>query len=51
MKGILKLIAVAVFLYFGINWLADNPKTVRKARKHMNKSVKHGKKAISKAAN
>ena len=49
MKSILKLVAVLVVGYYGINWIADNPRQVRKARKHMNKSVKHGKKAVEKA--
>ena len=51
MKSILKLVAVMVVVYFGLNWVADNPRKVRKARHHMNKSVKQGKKAIRKTTN
>tara|TARA_B100000287_G_scaffold225762_1_gene213020 strand:- start:282 stop:437 length:156 start_codon:yes stop_codon:yes gene_type:complete len=49
MRSIGRLFIFLVIAYFGINWIADNPKTIKKARRHMNKSVKHGKKAIQKA--
>ena len=49
MKKVGKFFIFLVLAYFSVNWIADNPKTIKKARKHMNKSVKHGKKAIKKA--
>jgi|TARA_R110000824_G_C14915931_1_gene647163 hypothetical protein len=48
MRKIGKAFIFLVFAYFGVNWVADNPRTIKKARRHMNKSVKHGKKAIEK---
>jgi anaerobic C4-dicarboxylate transporter len=49
--SIFKYGLVAVVLYFGINWVADNPRLVNQARHHVNTCVKNGKQAISDSVN
>ena len=42
MKNILKYCIVGVALYFGINWVADNPKMMKVLRAKMNAAVSDG---------
>ncbi len=51
MKKILKLTVLLIVAYFGLNWVADNPKKVKKIRNYMNGVVKQGKEAIRKTTN
>ena len=39
MNNIFKYMMIAVLLYFGINWVADNPKSVKNARRMVNTGV------------
>ena len=45
------LIFLLIVAYFGLNWVADNPKKVKKIRNYMNGVVKQGKEAIRKTTN
>jgi hypothetical protein len=36
---IINCVLVGVVLYFGVNWIADHPKKVKKLRKQMNHYV------------
>jgi hypothetical protein len=47
MKKIFNYTIVAAALYFSVNWIADNPRAVKKLRKEMNSAVAQG---IDKAA-
>ena len=51
MKSIFKISICVVVAYFTINWIADNPQNINKARQHMNDSVSTGKKKIGEALN
>jgi len=42
MNTIFKWIFTAVVIYFGVNWIADNPETMLGIRSKMNESVKEG---------
>jgi len=42
MKRIFTFITTALLLYFGINWIADNPKAMRQIRTIMNNGVAAG---------
>ena len=39
MKTIFKYMIVSTMLYFGINWIADNPKAMKNIRRMMNEGV------------
>jgi hypothetical protein len=39
MNNIFKYIMIAVLLYFGINWVADNPQSVKNIRRMVNTGV------------
>jgi len=39
MNRLFKCIACVVVLYFILNWLADNPRTINKARNTVNETV------------
>jgi hypothetical protein len=36
MKTIFKYIMIGTLIYFGINWVADNPKSVKNIRRRVN---------------
>ena len=42
MKSIFTFITTALLLYFGINWIADNPKAMKHIRTIMNSGVAAG---------
>ena len=41
MKNILRYGIYAAVIYFGINWIADNPKAVERIRRTVNKLTAH----------
>ena len=49
MKNLLKSVCVCVGLYLVINWIADNPQAINKARQSINKVVREGRQTASKA--
>jgi len=50
MKTILNYLALAIVIYFGVNWIADNPKMMKALRAKMNDAVSTGAEQIKKAA-
>ena len=50
MKTIFNYLALAIVIYFGVNWVADNPKMMKAVRTKMNAAVSAGSKQIKKAA-
>jgi uncharacterized membrane-anchored protein len=40
MKKIINYVFIGAGIYFGINWIADNPGTINHTRTKMNKAVK-----------
>ena len=50
MKTIFNYLALAIVIYFGVNWVADNPKMMKALRTKMNAAVSAGSKQIKKAA-
>ena len=42
MSTIFKWIFTAAVIYFGVNWIADNPETMASIRLKMNEAVKEG---------
>jgi hypothetical protein len=48
MKDALKYVVFATALYFGINWIADNPAKMKMLRKEMNSATKKGFRAAQK---
>ncbi len=40
---IINIAIISCVLYFGINWIADNPKQVKKLRRQMNHHVSDAK--------
>ena len=42
MNTIFKWIFTAAVIYFGVNWIADNPETMASLRSKMNEAVKEG---------
>ena len=42
MKKAFKWVAILVMVYIGVNWIADNPQTMRVVRKKMNIAVEEG---------
>jgi len=49
MKNLLKSVCVCIGLYLVINWIADNPHAINKARQSINKVVREGRQTASKA--
>ena len=49
MKNLLKSVCVCLGLYLVINWIADNPQAINKARQSINKVVREGRQTASKA--
>mgnify|MGYP003649851738 CR=1 FL=1 len=49
MNNIFKYITIAALLYFGINWVADNPKIMKVLRTKMNTAVSAAGKEIKEA--
>jgi uncharacterized membrane-anchored protein len=50
MKDALKYVIIAAALYFGINWVADNPGKMKMLRKEMNSATQRGFRAAQKFA-
>ncbi len=42
MNTVIKYVFICVTLYFGTNWIADNPKKFDQLRKQMNELVETG---------
>ena len=42
MNTVIKYVFICVTLYFGANWIADNPKKFDQLRKQMNELVETG---------
>jgi len=45
--NIINIIVVGCVLYFGINWIADNPRQVKKVRRQMNHHVAGAKQQVA----
>ena len=50
MSSVFKWVGIVAIVYFGVNWIADNPKTMDDIRARMNTSVKEGAEWVKKNA-
>ena len=50
MGTVFKWVGILVAIYFGVNWIADNPKTVDEIRIKMNTATKSGVEWVKKTA-